>query len=369
MTIQKRQAVIIALIVLVFSTCALAGDVNELYRNFMSALKNDQTAKLEALVRSDPKTAAQCLAIIQKKMRGEEDKQRAHGYEIVAEEIEELIGITSKRRNCPLAEKVYQRGLRTAIPEEKLKKFSRVVKLCPSNGAAYVELGEISRKKGTFDEAVKSYEKALHIQKSSSKALLGLGETFLNAGLYRRSLPYFEKVLAADPGGTRAKKLMEQAETEIAKDNPGLLLAPEIIDRLGTEQENLMCMCPQVSRLQSRLRLHQVTFSPSSITLTSRAKRQLEEVATALKSDPLKSGTYIIDGHADNTGSKVYNQSLSMRRAGAAMQYLVTTGGVDSSILSAVGAGDSRSWTTNKTKAGRQENRRIEILRVGSSEP
>ncbi len=368
MRMQSEQAIIIVLNILICSTYAHAGGVNEFYKDFLSALKNDRTSKLEALVRAKPNLAVKCLDVIHKKMQGGQDRQKTDTYAIVAQELEELIGLAKGKKNCSLAEKIYQRGLKALVLEEKLKKFARVVKLCPSHGAAYVNLGDINRKMGRFDDAVMNYEKALNIERNGSEALLGLGETFLNAGLYRRSLPYFERILAIDPQSTHAKKLLELAGGRIAQDNPKFLLSPEIVDRLGTEQENLMCMCPQFSKLQSRLRLHEVTFPISSAALSSRTKRQLDELAVSLKSDPLRSGRYIIEGHSDATGSKDYNQSLSLRRARAVKEYLVTTGGVPSSLLSTVGAGDSRAWTTNRTTAGRRANRRVEILSVRAGE-
>jgi len=68
-----------------------------------------------------------------------------------------------------------------------------------------------------------------------------------------------------------------------------------------------------------------------------------------------------IVGHTDSTGSEAYNQQLSERRALSVKVYLLEQGvGVDQ--LSSYGLGESRPIDTNETEAGRQINRRVEIL-------
>jgi len=70
--------------------------------------------------------------------------------------------------------------------------------------------------------------------------------------------------------------------------------------------------------------------------------------------------TALIEGHTDSTGPDAYNQNLSERRARAVRDELVNRYGIDTSRLSIVGFGESRPVTTNDTRLGRQQNRRIE---------
>lgn len=67
-----------------------------------------------------------------------------------------------------------------------------------------------------------------------------------------------------------------------------------------------------------------------------------------------------IVGHTDSTASDVYNQKLSEKRAGKVKSMLVEQG-VDSSRLTSEGMGEKMPIASNKTKAGRAENRRIEV--------
>ena len=67
-----------------------------------------------------------------------------------------------------------------------------------------------------------------------------------------------------------------------------------------------------------------------------------------------------IQGHTDSTGTIIYNQGLSERRAKAVRTYLIKKG-VDASRLTAVGFGKVRPAYSNDTSEGRSKNRRVEL--------
>ena len=68
----------------------------------------------------------------------------------------------------------------------------------------------------------------------------------------------------------------------------------------------------------------------------------------------------IATGHTDNIGTDAYNQKLSERRAAAVKEYLASKG-IPSSKITTIGKGESQPVATNKTKEGRQKNRRVDI--------
>ena len=68
-----------------------------------------------------------------------------------------------------------------------------------------------------------------------------------------------------------------------------------------------------------------------------------------------------VEGHTDAYGSDEYNQGLSERRARSVANYLSKLG-VDRNRMSTVGLGEKYPVATNKTAAGRELNRRVEIL-------
>jgi outer membrane protein OmpA-like peptidoglycan-associated protein len=367
MRLLTKTIILLALSFLGCPHWAYPNELNQFYENFLRHLKQDNDPELESLVRKRPDLASKSLKAVEAKIGKEDDKGKIQGYTLVANELKELIGVTSGKKDCSLAEDVYQRGLESLGAPQRIKAFCRTLRLCPSNEAAYVSLGATYRKTGVFDKAVVNFDKALSLKHDAPDALLGLGETLFEAGLFQRSLSYFEKVLAIDPENIPSRKLAAIASKQITRDKKGFLLEPEMEDELSAEQENLMCMCPQFAKVTARLRLHEITFDSESSGLSSRATKQLDELAKALNSDVLKSGHYIIEGHADNIGSQSFNRLLSLQRAEAVKSFLVNKRGIEPSILSVVGAGDLRGWTTNESTVGRRANRRIEILKVDAT--
>lgn len=68
-----------------------------------------------------------------------------------------------------------------------------------------------------------------------------------------------------------------------------------------------------------------------------------------------------IAGHTDSVGSGVYNQGLSVQRAGAVRNFLVGQG-VSPARMSAIGFGENYPIASNDTEYGRAQNRRVEIV-------
>ncbi|MBD2770496.1 OmpA family protein [Hymenobacter sp. BT664] len=67
-------------------------------------------------------------------------------------------------------------------------------------------------------------------------------------------------------------------------------------------------------------------------------------------------------GFADSRGDKGYNKELSERRAEAVKSYLVKNGSIDAARISVEPMGEAAPVASNATAAGRQENRRVEIV-------
>jgi len=109
-----------------------------------------------------------------------------------------------------------------------------------------------------------------------------------------------------------------------------------------------------------------VLFAFNAATLSPEAAGNLNKVAEALKSSDLASYCFRIEGHADNVGGDPYNQSLSERRAASVVQYLADRLGVEAARLLAVGYGESRPIDNNTTEEGRQKNRRVQIVNLGT---
>ena len=101
-----------------------------------------------------------------------------------------------------------------------------------------------------------------------------------------------------------------------------------------------------------------IYFATGKYTLLSKSFKGLNEVARILADNPDTKLT--IDGHTDDVGSDVLNQKLSENRAAAIRSYLVKKG-VEESRLTSTGYGETTPIADNKTPAGRQKNRRVEM--------
>lgn len=88
----------------------------------------------------------------------------------------------------------------------------------------------------------------------------------------------------------------------------------------------------------------------------------LNQVAEALKQAPTMK--VLVEGHTDSVGRSTTNLKLSNRRADAVRTYLLGQG-IESERLTSIGFGEEKPIDTNRTKAGRDRNRRVEFTIVG----
>lgn len=108
-----------------------------------------------------------------------------------------------------------------------------------------------------------------------------------------------------------------------------------------------------------------INFAESSTEFRASAYPRLERLVALASA--CKDSRVSITGHTDATGSPVWNQELSLQRAKAVRDYLVT-GGLDRARLAVAGAGSSNRIADDSTRYGRGLNRRIDI-KLGFAEP
>jgi outer membrane protein OmpA-like peptidoglycan-associated protein len=107
--------------------------------------------------------------------------------------------------------------------------------------------------------------------------------------------------------------------------------------------------------------LEGVNFETGKSELTAESQTILDGVASSLvANEEIK---VRVGGHTDNTGSAAVNKRLSQARAESVRQYLISKG-VAADRLTAQGYGPSKPIASNKTTAGRAQNRRVELTRL-----
>jgi outer membrane protein OmpA-like peptidoglycan-associated protein len=102
-----------------------------------------------------------------------------------------------------------------------------------------------------------------------------------------------------------------------------------------------------------------ILFDTGKTALKPGAKSTLSKIAKQLQTDP--SLKIAVEGHTDSVGGTATNQSLSEKRANAVREYLVSAG-ISADHITADGKGEESPIATNKTAAGRQQNRRVELV-------
>ncbi len=107
--------------------------------------------------------------------------------------------------------------------------------------------------------------------------------------------------------------------------------------------------------------LEGVNFEVNSAELTASARGILDRVAESLVANP--EVRVEVAGHTDKTGARAYNLTLSQRRAESVRNYLIQRG-VAAGQVAARGYGPDNPIATNATRAGRAQNRRVELRKL-----
>jgi len=148
----------------------------------------------------------------------------------------------------------------------------------------------------------------------------------------------------------RAKQAAEQAKQEQVRLRQQLV---EQFNRVLETRESTRGLIVNMSG---------VWFDTGKATLKPGAREKLSKIAGILAGHP---GLKLeVEGHTDSTGSQELNQELSERRAQAVRDFL-TQEGVNSASIIARGMGESEPVASNNTAAGRQLNRRVEMIVTG----
>jgi outer membrane protein OmpA-like peptidoglycan-associated protein len=102
-----------------------------------------------------------------------------------------------------------------------------------------------------------------------------------------------------------------------------------------------------------------IFFDTGKSTLKPGAKSTLRKIAAEIRKDD--AAHVSVEGHTDSVGGSTANEALSEKRAAAVRDFLVKAG-VDSDHITSSGKGEAEPVATNKTAAGRQQNRRVELV-------
>ena len=150
----------------------------------------------------------------------------------------------------------------------------------------------------------------------------------------------------------RARLERERAERARREAEAALARAQELDERVAELEAEL-------TTRGLVLTLSDVLFDVGRAELRGGAERTLDELATFLNEYPQRN--VLIEGHTDSTGSRELNMRLSQERASAVRDAL-SRRGISPQRVRSVGLGPDYPIASNATAAGRQQNRRVEII-------
>jgi len=162
----------------------------------------------------------------------------------------------------------------------------------------------------------------------------------------------------------QAQSAQQQAQAAQSQTQQARMQAQQAQQQLASERQQYnQLQKEQLGAQQTEqgmvVSLSNVLFSTGKATLQPGAHLELDRLASYLKDHPKQ--RVIIEGNTDNTGSAEGNQKLSAARAQAVAQSLELRG-VPQSQYQTSGLGEAYPVASNETSAGRQQNRRVDVV-------
>ena len=191
------------------------------------------------------------------------------------------------------------------------------------------------------------------VEEAQAKAQITAGQS------ERQAILLHSRVQEADIAKAQAEAARQQADSAKQQADSARLQADAARDQLAATQQQLADLQAKKTDRGMVLTLGDVLFDSGLATLKPGAASILDRVAAFMNDNPMVNVR--IEGHTDSTGSPDFNQVLSQNRAQSAATALQTRG-VPAARITAVGKGQELPVATNSTTAGRQQNRRVEIV-------
>jgi outer membrane protein OmpA-like peptidoglycan-associated protein len=149
----------------------------------------------------------------------------------------------------------------------------------------------------------------------------------------------------------RADRAQSQADTALAR-------AGEANTRASSAEQNVNDLRTNLDKY-SLQNTATVNFKFDSYQLLPEAKEELDQIAAQIRDR--ENFILEIQGFADATGTDTYNNQLTQKRADAVRRYLAEQHNIPLFRMHILGFGEVRAVADNATRAGRAQNRRVEI--------
>lgn len=165
--------------------------------------------------------------------------------------------------------------------------------------------------------------------------------------------------IVADAERANAEKARQLADQRLAVAQASQGQAALATARARSLEQQLADLKAKQTDRGMVLTLGDVLFDTGKAQLKPGAMRTLDQLATFMRDNPER--TVEIEGYTDSTGSDDLNQGLSERRANSVKSALMDRG-IAINRVTARGFGEMNPVASNDTGAGRQRNRRVEVV-------
>jgi outer membrane protein OmpA-like peptidoglycan-associated protein len=191
------------------------------------------------------------------------------------------------------------------------------------------------------------------VEEAQAKAQITAAQT------ERQAILLHSRGQEADVAKAQADLARQQAESARQQADNAKLQADAAREQLASTQQQLADLQAKKTDRGMVLTLGDVLFDTGQASLKPGTASIMDRVAAFMNDNPMVNVR--IEGYTDSTGSPDYNQVLSQNRASAAAVALQSRG-VSSNRITPVGKGQELPVATNATSAGRQQNRRVELV-------
>jgi len=216
-------------------------------------------------------------------------------------------------------------------------------------------------------EAKQTLQKAEHAwdeeeDRAETAHLAGLAKTHVEIARARAQRAEAEQeveTLTEERERVRLEARTREVDVALGAADRARLTAEQERQRARELEESLRELQAQQTDRGLVLTLGDVLFAFDRAELKPGAMQNLGRLVQFLRENPERQ--LLIEGHTDSVGSDAYNRDLSRRRAEAVRTYLVSSGIAPDRIV-ARGYGEAYPRVSNESDAGRQMNRRVEVV-------
>ncbi|HVS30999.1 MAG TPA: OmpA family protein [Thermoanaerobaculia bacterium] len=169
-----------------------------------------------------------------------------------------------------------------------------------------------------------------------------------------------EAVVFADFNKNKTTSLKMKMTTLVGRTSELSGFSTGLVAKEDNIEDKLTRLGARVTETEVTIQLSgAILFDFDSAAIRPDAERTLNDVSSVIAS--YQGRPVRIEGHTDSIASDQYNQKLSEQRAQSVVDWFAKSG-IERGRLTATGLGESKPVATNETSAGRQQNRRVEIV-------